>query len=235
MNIGVYRRVILLALLTSMQALAMEPMPPEQQTALVQKYCAVCHTDAVKIGGLSLEHYDAAASDPALAAMLLSKLRGGAIGAAGLKHPDQATQDAWFATSAAQARLATRWTLVRNTSIVSASIVRDVEPRIPEGGRPLYRLTISCDTASSLGEVQLTWSPQPQIERSFSVSADGRPGISYTLGKPALASQVLTPLLPERSLAVSNLFDGENVVFRVSDMEPATRRELAVCFARNRK
>ncbi len=58
-------------------------MPAAEQNALVKKYCAVCHTDAVRNGGLSLEHYDAAKRDPALAAMMLSKLNGGAMGAAG--------------------------------------------------------------------------------------------------------------------------------------------------------
>jgi mono/diheme cytochrome c family protein len=68
---------------------AAEEMSPAQQTSLVRKYCAVCHTEAAKNGGLSLEHYDAAQADPALAAMLLSKLRNGAMGAAGLGIPDK--------------------------------------------------------------------------------------------------------------------------------------------------
>src|SRR5450432_2117870 len=34
-------------------AFASDAMPVEQQNALVQKYCAVCHTDAVRNGGLS--------------------------------------------------------------------------------------------------------------------------------------------------------------------------------------
>jgi cytochrome c551/c552 len=58
-------------------AQAAELMPPAQQNALVQKYCAVCHTDAVKNGGLSLEHFDAAHAAPSLTAMLLSKVTGG--------------------------------------------------------------------------------------------------------------------------------------------------------------
>src|SRR6185369_12281816 len=58
-------------------ATAAELMPPSQQNALVQKYCAVCHTDAARNGGLSLEHFDAAQASPSLTAMLLSKLTGG--------------------------------------------------------------------------------------------------------------------------------------------------------------
>ena len=36
-------------------------MPTAEQNALVKQYCAVCHSDATKNGGLSLlQHYDAA-------------------------------------------------------------------------------------------------------------------------------------------------------------------------------
>jgi hypothetical protein len=37
-----------------------DAMPVAQQNALVQKYCAVCHTDVHRNGGLSLQHFDAA-------------------------------------------------------------------------------------------------------------------------------------------------------------------------------
>ena len=49
-------------------------MPPAQQTGLILKYCAVCHSDAHLNGGMSLEHFDAAHADPTIAAMLMSKL-----------------------------------------------------------------------------------------------------------------------------------------------------------------
>jgi hypothetical protein len=48
-----------------------------QQNALVKKYCAVCHTDTHLNGGLSLEHFDAAAPDPGVAARFISKLTSG--------------------------------------------------------------------------------------------------------------------------------------------------------------
>jgi hypothetical protein len=63
-------------------------MPAAEQNALVTKYCAVCHTDAAMSGGLSFQHYDAAKRDPDLAAMILSKLNNGAMGAAGNGVPD---------------------------------------------------------------------------------------------------------------------------------------------------
>src|SRR5690348_785042 len=83
-----------------------------RQNALVHKYCAVCHTDASRNGGLSLQHYDAGEPDPQLAAMLLSKLRSGAMGAAGLGIPDKATGDAWIADTARQAEGAKQWSVI---------------------------------------------------------------------------------------------------------------------------
>ena len=70
-------------------------MPAVEQQALVRKYCAVCHSDAAMNGGLSLQHYDPAVPNPALAAMLLSKLQNGAMGAAGLGIPEKPARDAW--------------------------------------------------------------------------------------------------------------------------------------------
>ena len=77
-----HRNIVLLAVIAGRFAIAApaaELMPAAKQNSLVQNYCAVCHTDAAKNGGLSLEHYAAAKVDPALAAMLLSKLLNGAM------------------------------------------------------------------------------------------------------------------------------------------------------------
>jgi hypothetical protein len=62
---------------------------------------------------LQLEHYDAAQANPALAAMLLGKLRNGAMGAAGLGIPDPAARDAWVAANTGQAERARSWTVTR--------------------------------------------------------------------------------------------------------------------------
>jgi cytochrome c551/c552 len=226
----------------AMPAAAADIMPPAQQNALVQQYCAVCHTDAVKNGGLSLEHYDAAQANPALAAMLLSKLRNGAIGAAGVGIPDPATRTAWVAATTAQAERAKRWTVIRG-AVLTASIVRDVAPRQSDTDGPVYRLTLACNTASRKGEMQLTWSPAPQTNRMFSVSADGNAptphrlegreekmgnGTAITTG---LAASVLNASLPEKTLTVTDLFPGETVVFPLGELEQADRQQLAVCFA----
>jgi hypothetical protein len=111
---------VLVCSVQGLRATGGEAMPVAQQNALVHKYCAVCHTDAVRNGGLSLEHFDAAHAAPSLMAMLLSKLtsgvlmetakaavsdpnaaavvdqkmKGGAMGAAGIPIPDKPTIDA---------------------------------------------------------------------------------------------------------------------------------------------
>ena len=39
-------------------------MPAERQIELFQRHCAVCHTDAARNGGLTLQLFDAATVDP---------------------------------------------------------------------------------------------------------------------------------------------------------------------------
>ena len=244
MCLAASRVIVLIAL----PLLSAEMMPPGQQTTLVQNYCAVCHTDAAKNGGLSLQHYNAASPDPALAAMLLSKLNGGAMGAAGLKIPDNATRAAWIAATVEQARASQSWTVVRGDaagaakSVITASIVRDVAPRIPNAGMPLYRLTIACNVDTRRGDIQLTWSPQPQIDRTFLVATDGGAGRPHKLegreekmgngqgGATGLATAVLHVPLPAKSLTVSDLFPGEAVVFPLGDLDRSTKQQLASCF-----
>jgi cytochrome c551/c552 len=249
-NLHGCRAVVLIAtmagwLVASAPAAAL--MPPAQQNALVQKYCAVCHTDEAKNGGLSLEHYDAAQANPALAAMLLSKLQNGAMGAAGLGIPDTATRDAWVAATAAQAERARGWTVIRTeapgskTPVLTASIVRDVAPRKRDADAPVYRLTLACNIASHKGEIQLTWSPAPQTNRTFSVSADGNAGIPHrlegreekmgngTAGTSGFAAAMLNAPLPEKTLTIADLFPGETVVFPLGDLDGVARRQLAVC------
>src|SRR5215510_4041722 len=94
-------------------AAAGEPMPVARQNALVQKYCAVCHDDIHRNGGLSLQHFDASHVEPSLAAMMISKLKSGAMGAAGLGVPDRPTQDAFFDALLAKSSGAEEWALTR--------------------------------------------------------------------------------------------------------------------------
>jgi hypothetical protein len=221
-------------------------MPAAEQNALVKKYCEVCHTDAANNGGLSLEHYDAARRDPTLAIMILSKLRGGAMGAAGNGVPDTAAQDAWLESTMEQAAGAGEWFVSHRGEVVAASIVREVPPREPGiTNAPLYRVKLSCNPATGAGDIQLTWSPQPQTGRTMTAAADGNTPVEYKIeGKESMgnaasvqsghASVLLTGgtggklPLPRRSLIIRDLFPGEIVEFPFADL--TARAEFGKCF-----
>ncbi len=163
-------------------------MPAAQQNALVQKYCAVCHTEAARNGGLSLEHFDAAQAAPSLTAMLLSKLtggvslkvtsqagedptatavvnrkmKGGAMGAAGIPTPEKAVIDALIHAFAVASARAAEWTVERAKDKLTASILRELPSTKSPGEAEAYRLIVSCDAATKEGSLQLAWSPVPQ-------------------------------------------------------------------------
>ena len=221
-------------------------MPAAEQNALVKQYCTVCHTDAAMNGGLSLQHYDAAAREPTLAAMILSKLNSGAMGAAGNGVPDKAAQKAWLASTKEQAAGADEWFVSHKNGLVSASIIREVPSRSPDVKEsPLYRLKIACNAASGTGQIQLTWSPQPQTGRTMSATVDRDLPVEYTIeGKESMgsgatvksghASVLLSDAgklsLPRQSLTVRELFAGETVEFPFSALDEKTRAELLPCF-----
>jgi hypothetical protein len=221
-------------------------MPAAEQNALVKLYCAVCHTDAAMNGGLSLQHYDAAKRDPTLAAMILSKLNAGAMGAAGNGVPDKAAQGAWLASTKEQAAGAEEWFVSREDGLVSASIVREVPSRRPDVNEsPIYRVLIACNTVSGVGQMQLTWSPQPQTGRTMTASVDHNAPVEYRIeGKESMgngatvqtghASVLLNdgrkPSFPNHSLTVRELFAGETVEFPFSTLDQKTRTELRSCF-----
>ena len=118
-------------------------MGAAQETAVVQKYCGSCHSDALMYGGLSVQHFDAARPDPTLAAMLLSKITNGhtpqdvsaadsaevlkmmrasAMGAAGQGVPDEETQVTFSRALAGQSKGAYEWNVRwENTSESSGS------------------------------------------------------------------------------------------------------------------
>lgn len=221
-------------------------MPAAEQNALVNKYCAVCHTDAAMNGGLSLQHYDAAKRDPGLARMILSKLNSGAMGAAGNGVPDKAAQEAWLASTKEEAAGAGEWFISSEDGVVSASIVRQVPPRRPDvTDEPVYRVKIACKVASGVGLMQLTWSPQPQTGRTMTASADGNAPVEYRIeGKESMgngatvqtghASVLLSDGgklgLPDNSLTIRELFPGESVEFPFRDLDQETRAKLRRCF-----
>ena len=128
-------------------AAAVDYLSPKQQNTLVQKYCAVCHTDTAKNGGLSLEYFDASQAPPSLTAMLLSKLTGGvslktareasfdagaselierkmrsgAMGASGIPIPDKATIDALIRAFTLQSAGALDWTVQLSKDAVAGA------------------------------------------------------------------------------------------------------------------
>ncbi len=223
-------------------------MPAAEQNALVAKYCSVCHTDAARNGGLSLQHFDAAKRGPDLAAMILSKLNDGAMGAAGNGVPDKIIQKAWLDSTREQAVGATEWFVSVEDGQVSAGIVRTVAARkAGSTNLPVYRLKMICSPITGIGEMQLTWSPQPQTGRTMFASVDGNASGEYKIegqesmgngttmqtghasmllgdgkgGKPPLANQLLT---------VSEIFPGETVDFPFSQLDPKARAEFRKCF-----
>jgi hypothetical protein len=220
-----------------------------QQNELVRKYCAVCHTDAARNGGLSLEHYDAARPDPGLAAMLLGKLRTGAMGAAGIGLPGAETRLAWTRAIAAAAAGSDRWHIEqeRADAPISASIVREIASPTPDGVPDSYRLAVSCQPATHRGSVELTWSPNvPKAGQIMSAEVDGNRFATYKIedeetmgngmgGKSGPGAISLFPAgrsapLPLETLKIRDVFPGQAVVFPFRDLPASARRALSACF-----
>ena len=217
-----------------------EEMPVARQNALVQKYCAVCHSDAVKNGGLSLQHFDAAQAPPSLFAMLLSKLRVGALGAGGIGVPDKATGEWLERTFAAKSGGATNWTVQRAEGLTTASVLRELATSRTGKEPALYRLVLSCNAATRQGEMQVAWSPSP-ARGSLSASVDGNAPVVFQVegaekmgnGNPITTGPAAIYLklpLPRQTLAISNLFPNEAVEFSFSGLNLAARQSLSVCF-----
>jgi hypothetical protein len=129
--------MVVCAVLSGGVLAAAPSLPVEKQNALIQTYCAVCHTDTAMNGLLSLQHFDAAHADPQVAAFLLSKLtngltpalvlasqtdpnaaalvasnvKTGAMGASGVPVPDKETQNALMAALAMESTGASGWTV----------------------------------------------------------------------------------------------------------------------------
>jgi len=181
-------------------AAAGDAMPAAQQTALVQKYCGVCHSDAHENGGLSLEHFDAERPDPGVAAMLVSKLTNGlspkqvialqhdpsgaaliagkmqvgAMGAAGLPVPDRPTQNALVSALSVDAAGYNEWTVRLQAPILTASIVREVPSPKNAGDTDLYRLTVACHADTHEAQMVLAWAPGASPKgQTVSAAIDG--------------------------------------------------------------
>jgi mono/diheme cytochrome c family protein len=75
-------------------------MSAVSQRELVTTYCATCHNDRGKAGGLSLASFDpvSAASNAVVAEKIIRKLTAGMMPPAGAKRPDEQTLDAFLQT-----------------------------------------------------------------------------------------------------------------------------------------
>jgi hypothetical protein len=253
-----WRFVPLAALLLS-RVLVAETMPILQQNALVHKYCAVCHTDAARSGGLTLERFDAAQAPPSLTAIMLSKLTGGvslktaqdaahdpsaaalidqkvksgAMGASGIPRPDKATVDALILAFIAQSAGATNWTVEQSPTMLTASILREAVSSNDAREAESYRLIASCDLRTKQGHLQLTWSPVPQ-SGSFTTTVDGSTILKHRIeGTDKAASAMLEKIsrLPSTSLTITDLFPRESVTFPFSDLHPGVKLDMAACFS----
>ena len=139
--LGVLIGIVGLAFAVSAQA----GLSVAEQNEITRTRCAVCHTDAKPLGGLSLEHFDAANPDPALARMMLVKIKDdGAITASGAPRPPAETYDAFInalASYAARPPADSRW---------AVDLVAD--PKMPSRGHPL----VTARAAFPSGSVVLT-------------------------------------------------------------------------------
>jgi cytochrome c551/c552 len=85
--------IFALAALGAAAHAAAQTPPASPETALVRQYCAGCHSERGKAGGISLATFDAAAAPQHadLAEKMIRKLRAGMMPPPGARRPDEAT------------------------------------------------------------------------------------------------------------------------------------------------
>ena len=180
-------------------------MPAAEQNALVQKYCGSCHSDALMYGGLSVQQFDAANPEPAVAAMLVSKItsghtpqevlaaaqagdtqsivtlaKRGAITAASAPMPDEPTLLAFVDALSTEAADADQWDTRWNGKTVTSSILRAFTSTKFPGATDMYRLILTCRTDTHDGEIKLAWANGVPVEgQPITVAVDGGAPITH--------------------------------------------------------
>jgi hypothetical protein len=185
-------------------------------------------TDGVSIGTAR-----ASATGETAHALVVARMKSGAMGASGLKIPDRATQDALVVALAEEAAGAGQWHADGNT----VSMLREIPSASKPGESRMYRLSISCDAMTRQGTVLLTWAPNvPAKDARISVSGDGKPLFTAEVegsekafpgatGASGTGGMILKLIeLPERTLTITGLFPDEQVEFPMEDLP------LSSCF-----
>ena len=169
--------------------------------------------------------------------MLVSKLRGGAMGASGIARPEEKVTQALTAALAAEAAGAQQWTVTAQT----ASILRELPTPTNADNQPnLYRLVLSCNPATRQGDIQLSWAPNA-ANGTLVAALDDKATESYAVegtesmgdgqaAKALRAAVKLRAVMPAKSLTVSNLFPNQKVVFPFDTLPEGVRQRLNACF-----
>jgi len=182
-------------------------------------------------------------------------MKSGAMGAAGIPIPEKGTIDALIHAFAVESAGAMNWTVERSKEtaapMLTASILREAPSARNVGEAEVYRLIVSCDSATQAGEMQLAWSPVAQ-SGTLAASVDGATAAQYRVegsekmgngsgvvlhGLAALTlaegkhgvSRTGFPF-PSESLTISDLFPGETVTFSFANLPKDARQEFGACF-----
>jgi hypothetical protein len=176
----------------------------------------------------------------------------GAMGASG-SLPDEATQIAFARALSAEAGGAEEWhSWWSNEPAVAsrtltADIVRQLASTKFPGTTDMYRLILSCRTETHEGEIKLAWANGvPDEGQPMTIAVDGKLPFTHNAeggkkqgnGVNGPGATILYPgketvlSFPEQSLAISNVFPNETVVFPLGELNATVRRDLSVCFSR---
>ena len=187
-------------------------------------------------GGASLQIVERGLTDPAAAALIARKVRGGALGASGVPRPDQTTIDKFIQSFAMQSKNTKEWTIQEEGEIITASILREVPMDNQSDSAETYRLVATCNPATRELKLQLAWSPSPAVG-VIAASVDNEKPITLqrpdTKGDPTkLANiQLVGVRFPVKSLTISGLFEQQQVTFPFIALKDKLSGSWNACFA----